>query len=92
MKERAKRGAGIFGFGAAACVACCAGPIFAFLGGLSIAGAASTLIFGGVGLAVSASAIAAILLVRRRRRTDCAISGDEPVAVAAPTRRPQATR
>jgi hypothetical protein len=30
----------------AACVACCAGPILAILGGLSLAGLASTLLSG----------------------------------------------
>ena len=41
------------GLGAAACVACCAGPILAFLGGLGIAGLASTLLIGAAGLLIT---------------------------------------
>ncbi len=32
----------VLGLGVAACAACCAGPILAFLGGLGVAGLAST--------------------------------------------------
>jgi hypothetical protein len=70
---RTVRGFRLAGLGAAACVACCAGPILAFLGGLGVAGLASTFVIGGAGLLVTAGAIAAYLLVRR------------PQACAAPT-------
>ena len=38
-RSPARRAAGVVGLGAAACAACCAGPILAFLGGLSIVAA-----------------------------------------------------
>lgn len=87
MKQAGKNGAGILGLGAVACLACCAGPILAFLGGLGIAGLASTLFIGAAGLAITAAAIAAFVVVRRRRR-GCAVPDEGPVAVAAPTGRP----
>ena len=89
MSERTTGGFRLLGVGAAACVACCAGPLLAFLGGLGVAGLASTLVVGAVGLAVAAVAAVAFLFVRRRR-TGCAVP-DPIVPVAAPTRRPQPT-
>jgi hypothetical protein len=86
MTQASRSGAGIVGFGAVACLACCAGPILAFLGGLGIAGLASTVFIGGAGLAVTAAAIAAFVVVRRRR-SSCAVPDEGPVAVDAPTRR-----
>ncbi len=81
-QRSAKDGLGIVGFGAAACVACCAGPILAFLGGLSIAGIASTWLIGGAGLAIAAVAAAAFSVVRRRgQRSACAGPDPEPVPV-----------
>lgn len=77
-----KQGLGILGLGAAACVACCAGPILAFLGGLSLAGLASTWLIGGAGLVIAAAAAVGFLLVRRRRqRSACAVTPDGPVPV-----------
>lgn len=78
-----KEGVGLVGLGAAACVACCAGPILAFLGGLTIAGLASTLFIGAGGLATAAIAGVAWLTIRRRRVRP--VRADEPVVVAAPT-------
>jgi glycerol-3-phosphate acyltransferase PlsY len=86
MKQADGSGAGILGFGAVACLACCAGPILAFLGGLGVAGLASTLFIGGVGVAVTAAAIAAFVVVRRRG-SSCPAADEGPVAVAAPTHR-----
>jgi hypothetical protein len=81
-------GFSIFGLGAAACVACCIGPIVAFLGGLSIAGLASTLLIGTAGLAITAGALIAILaLSRRRAAAVCGTDPAEPLAVGPPTRR-----
>ena len=88
MKNPKKDGLSILGFGAAACVACCAGPILAFFGGLGIAGLASTLLIGSVGLVIVAAAVAGFLVTRRRRQAGCEIPASEPVAVAAPSRRP----
>jgi mercuric ion transport protein len=75
----------LFGLGAAACVACCAGPILALLGSVGLAGVASTAVIGGAGLLVTALAIAAYLLVRRRPRT-CAVPASA-VLVDSPVRR-----
>jgi mercuric ion transport protein len=82
---RRDRGFRFLGIGAAACVACCAGPIVAVLGGLGVAGLASTLVIGGVGLVVTAAAVVAYAVVRRRP-TACAVP-DGDVPVAAPIRR-----
>ena len=77
---------GIIGIGAAACVACCAGPILAFLSGLTIAGVSSTLVIGVAGLGLAAVAAAAWLILRRRGRHGCADAPtSEPVQVSAPT-------
>jgi hypothetical protein len=86
MKQARTDGLSILGVGTAACVACCAGPILAILGGLSLAGLASTLLIGTTGL-VAAAALAP-LLVTRRRRNNCPVSDDSPTPVDAPTRRP----
>jgi Ca2+/Na+ antiporter len=84
-------GFSVVGIGAAACVACCAGPLLAFLGGLGIAGLASILLVGAAGLLVTAAAaaVAAIAIVRRRRTT-CDVP-EGPVPVAVPTRRTAAS-
>jgi mercuric ion transport protein len=42
----------VLGFGVAACAACCAGPLFAFLGGATAAGLAGTVFVGAVGVVV----------------------------------------
>lgn len=82
----AKRdGFGLVGLGVVACVACCAGPILALLGGLTIAGLASTLVIGIGGLAVAAVSAVAWLAVRRRHNS-CGDGGiDGPVPLAPPT-------
>lgn len=76
----------VVGIGLAACVACCAGPILAFLGGLSLAGAASSLFLGLGGLVVAVVASAAFLLLRHRRGRRRA-TPIEAVPVASPVRR-----
>ena len=83
-----KQGFGLLRIAVAGCVACCAGPIVALLGGLSIAGLASTLVIGTVGIVVAVVAAVTALAFhrRRRRRRECGV--DEPVALATPTRRP----
>lgn len=58
---------GIVGIGAAACAACCAGPILAILGGVTIAGVAGTMFVGVASLAVAVVAAVAYVVVRRRR-------------------------
>ena len=75
------------GLGAAACMACCAGPFLAFLGGLSIVGIVSHWLIGGAGLVVAALAAAGFVLVRSwRRQSSCAVAAAEPVPVELTTR------
>ena len=85
MKEHERSGFGIIGVGAAACVVCCAGPLLAFLGGLSVAGLAATLVVGGIGLAIAVSAAAAFVIVHRRRKR--CVAPDRTVPVAPPRSR-----
>jgi mercuric ion transport protein len=86
LTKASKDGFSVLGLGAAACVACCAGPILAFLGGLGIAGVASTLVIGAAGLLITAAAVTAIVVVRRGR-TSCEVPDVGLVEVAIPTRR-----
>jgi mercuric ion transport protein len=88
MTAARKDGLGILGVGAAVCVACCAGPIVAFVGGLSLAGIAGAVFIGGTTLGITAATAAAVALIvvrRRRARRSCTPDVDEPVAVGAPT-------
>ena len=67
------------GIGAAACAVCCAGPVIAFLGGLSVAGVLGSVLVGVAGSVLAAVAGAAWLVLRRRR--SCAVpSASTPVA------------
>jgi len=86
VKQASNSGVGILGVGAGACLACCAGPILALLGGLGIAGLASTLLIGAAGLAITAAAITAFVVVRRHR-SSCGQPDEGPMPVAAPTTR-----
>ena len=82
MSKTTKDGFKVLGLGAAACAACCAGPILAFLGGLSVAGIASTWLIGGGGLIIAAAAACGFLVVRRRRkRSACGAAPGEPTPV-----------
>ncbi len=74
---------GVLSIAVAACVACCTGPLIALLGGLSLAGPASTMLVGGVGVVVAVLAGIAV----RRLRTACDDEDGDSVPVAEPTRR-----
>jgi len=89
MSKTTKDGFSILGLGAAACIACCAGPILAFLGGLSLAGAAATWFIGGAGLVVAAVAAVAFVYVRSRRSRSCATDAGpvQPVELTPKTSR-----
>ena len=87
MRTSSKDRFSILVLGAAACVACCAGPILAFLGGLGIAGIASVRLIGSVGLVIAAASAAGFVLVRRRRpQASCTVPADEPVPVELTSR------
>lgn len=85
----AKDGFSVLGLGAAACIACCVGPIFALLGGLGLTGLVSTWLIGGAGLLIAAAAAIGFLLVlRRRQRATCAVAPEGPVPVELRTTSP----
>ena len=79
-----KEGAAIVGVGAAACAACCIGPILGFLGAIGLGTITGVLLFGIAGLLIAVTGIAVFTLRRRRRSTACA-TGPEIVAVEMPT-------
>jgi hypothetical protein len=79
MADRTKRDTGILGVGAAACAACCAPPVIGFIAAASIGTLIGVALFGAVGLAALAVAVAAHL--RRRRAAILDPTHDEPVAV-----------
>jgi hypothetical protein len=64
----------VAGVGAAACVACCAGPILGVLAALGF-GAAATMLLGIAGLAIGAAVTAVVVARRHRsRRLTCGIA------------------
>lgn len=75
-----KKPFGVLGVGAAACAACCAGPILAFLAAAGMFTAAGVALFGVFGLVVLVPAVAWHLR-RRRRTTACTAPTAGPVAV-----------
>ena len=79
-----KENATIVGVGAAACVACCAGPIIGFLAAIGIGTAAGFAIFGTISLVAGALAVAFVVRRRRRRATTCSTTPAR-VAVEMPT-------
>ena len=70
---------GLLGLGAAACAACCAGPILGLLGAIGIASAAGYTFVGSVALVIGA-AVAATAVLRRRAH-------DQPVLPSTEHRR-----
>ena len=82
MQKASNDGFSVLGIGVAACLACCAGPILFVLGGLGIAGIASTLLVGAVGLLITALAVAGFLRFRRRRPATCEAGGNGRVEVS----------
>lgn len=80
MTSKAPKPLSILGLGAAACVACCIGPLLALLAATGLFTAVGTALFGAAGLV--ALAPAAIWYARRRRRTTpCTVPEDRPVPV-----------
>lgn len=68
----AGHGPGLVGLGAAACVACCAGPIIGFLTAASVATFVSVALFGVAGLAVAV--MAGLAYLRRRSSTTARVT------------------
>lgn len=79
--------AAIVGVGAAACAACCAGPILGFLAAIGLGTAVGFAIFGVAAIVIGAAVT--LLLVRRRRRrpAGACVPTTGPVAVDMPTMR-----
>jgi ethanolamine transporter EutH len=82
-RSNAETGIGVIGIGAAACAACCAGPILGFLAAIGIVSILGTVVFGLVGVVV-VLAVAAVLYHRRRRQQRCAGADTGSVSVEAP--------
>lgn len=77
-----KKNASIVGVGAAACVACCAGPILGVLAAIGLGAAAGFALVGTIAIAIGAVAVAYILWRRRRRSAGCAVADEtQPVRV-----------
>jgi hypothetical protein len=77
----------LFGVGAAACAACCIGPILAALGAVTAGGVLSTRFIGAVGLAIAAAGAIALVAIRRGRAIACKPSPAQPDDVPPPARR-----
>jgi hypothetical protein len=84
--ETTRQNAGLLGVGAAACVACCAGPLIGFLAAASVATLTTVAVFGVAGLAVPVLAVLAYLR-RRRAAPDSGAAEAVPVVLG---RRPDA--
>lgn len=85
---RKRDGFGVVGIGLAACAACCAAPIVALLGGLSLAGAVGSRFIGVSGLLLALLAgVGYVILRQRRTRVACSTAPAGPVPLAAPLRR-----
>ncbi len=74
----------LLGFGAAACVACCA-PLLLSVGGIAAVGLAGTLIFGVIAILVAVVLIVVLLGLRRRGQTR-AQAETQPVQLGPPRR------
>jgi hypothetical protein len=71
-----------------ACAVCCAGPILAFFGGLSIVSFAASIWVPAVAIVGLATPAGAVLILRRRHNCNCHASGAErpgPVDLGMPT-------
>lgn len=71
--SRKREGLGVLGFGAAACAACCVGPILGFLAAIGVGTVLGVAIFGLAGLMIAALAIPLVVRRRRQRADACAI-------------------
>lgn len=78
-RDKVRSGFSVVGLGAAACLACCAGPIVAFLAATGLFTIAGVATFGLVGLI--ALMPAAVWWGRRRRLSAGCTVPDEPVIV-----------
>ena len=71
-----------------ACAVCCAGPILAFFGGLSVVSLAASIWIPGLALVAVAALAGLVWILRRRRNSSCQTSTTEsagPVDLGMPT-------
>ena len=87
-QNRARRGqrraAGAIAAALGACAICCAGPLLAVLGGLSIASLAASVWIPALAVVAAAAAAAVVVVLRRRRRATCS-TGASTVDLGMPT-------
>jgi hypothetical protein len=61
-----------------ACAVCCAGPVVAFFGGLSIVSLAASIWIPTLALVAVAALTGAVWILRRRRNSSCQTGSAEP--------------
>jgi hypothetical protein len=71
------------GVGVVACVACCAGPILGFLGGLGVVGALSSPLVGVAGILVALGCAVVAAVLKRARARRCPVD-EGPRSAPAP--------
>ena len=74
-----------------ACTVCCAGPVLAFFGGLSIMSLAASIRIPALALVAVAALTGAVWILRRRRNSSCQTGTAEPagpVDLGIPTPQP----
>lgn len=84
--NKKRENATILGVGAAACAACCAGPILGVLAAIGLGTVAGFVLIGSLALLVGAAAATVVVLRRRRRAASCAplIDGAVSIELAEP--------
>lgn len=83
-------GAGAVAVGA--CAVCCAGPVLAVLGGLSIASLAGAVWIPALAVIAVLALVGVVWVLRKRRRASCATSrGPVDLGMPATTSRPGAS-
>jgi nitrate/nitrite transporter NarK len=89
MNPDRRKALGTGAFAGVACAACCAPPIIAALG-LTLGLAAVAGVVAGFAVAVAVVILGVTAIAARRQRARRApVTGDSPVSVPAPTRRPE---
>lgn len=82
-------GLGLLGIAASACLGCCAPLLVGLLGGLTVAGVAAAVFVGTAGVALAVAGVIAIVVVRRRRRSQaCSSTASKPVTLVQRPREP----
>jgi hypothetical protein len=79
-----KDGGALVGVGAAACAACCAGPIIGFLAASGVGAVVGFALFGLVGFALAA-VIGVVWYRRRPRRATAGTASPETVTLGPPS-------